>query len=82
MDLSLVKTWVQSKTIWASIVGAAGGIAALTGHALSPDDAQTALAGIMSIVQSVGTIASVAASLVAIYGRVVATHKIVAKPPQ
>lgn len=67
MDLS--KSWLASKTVWAGIIGAVAWGIQLSGFQIDPND-QAAL--VNNILGAVGILSS----LIAIYGRVVATKKI------
>ena len=73
MDANLVKGWAQSRGVWGGIVGFVGGALALGHYTLSADDAKSAVDLIIGIITDVG-------SLYAIYGRIMATHTIVAAP--
>jgi hypothetical protein len=73
MDTRLVKGWLQSKGVWGGIVGALSGLLALGHYTLSADDAKSVVELITGIITDVG-------SIYAIYGRVMATHTIVAAP--
>ena len=64
-----VKSLIASKTFWGAMVGIAGGLLALGHYTLSADDAKQSVELITGIVTNVG-------SLIAIYGRVVASKKI------
>lgn len=73
MDTSLVKGWLQSKGVWGGIVATVGGVLGLGHYTLSTGDAAQAVDLITSIISAIG-------GLYAIYGRVAASHKIVAAP--
>lgn len=67
-----VKNFFASKTIWGALTALASispSLLALIGYNVTPEDASGAIAAIQAIGVSLG-------SLVAIYGRVVATKKI------
>ena len=63
------KALTQSKTFWGAVVALAGSALTLGRYTLTPADAAQA-------VDLLSGIASAAGSLVAIYGRVVASRKI------
>lgn len=65
------KSLLESKTFWGAVVAIGGtGVSAFTHHALAPSDAAQLVDILSSVVGAVG-------GVVAIYGRMVATTKIV-----
>jgi hypothetical protein len=64
-----LKTLTQSKTFWGAVVALAGSALGLAHYTLTPADAASAVDLISGIASAIG-------GLIAIYGRVVATHKI------
>lgn len=67
------KGLTQSKTFWGAIVALGGSALTLGHYTLSPADAASAVDLLSGIASAVG-------GIVAIYGRVVASHKIGAAP--
>jgi hypothetical protein len=63
------KALTRSKTFWGAVVALGGSALTLGHYTLSPGDAATAVDLISGIAGAIG-------GLTAIYGRVVATHKI------
>lgn len=64
-----VKSIFSSKTFWGAAIAALAGIGAIFGHTLAPADQAT-------LVDNITGIAGIVGSLIAIYGRAVATTKI------
>lgn len=67
-----MKTWYQSKTVWGALIAVAAALLHAGGFELAADS-QAELADIAV------TLAGAAGGLLAIYGRVVATHAIAPK---
>jgi hypothetical protein len=63
------KTLLQSKTFWGAVVALGGAALSLGHYTLTPADAAQAIDLLSGVAGAVG-------SLIAIYGRVVATRKI------
>lgn len=64
-----VKSLFASKTFWGALVALVGGIGAIFGYTIAPAD-QTAL------ITDLSGVASAIGSVIAIYGRAVASKKI------
>jgi hypothetical protein len=69
MDPTAVKSFFESKAVWGGIIGVAASMAGLAHYSLSAADTASAADAAINIVTAVG-------SLMAIYGRVVASKKI------
>jgi len=63
------KPWYASKGVWGGIIAAAAGVAGMLGYSISDTDVSTLTELISAGVATV-------AGLVAVIGRVVASHKI------
>ncbi len=63
------KSFFASKTIWGGLIALAASIAAVWGYSISPNDQS-------QIVELITGIGGMIGSMLAIYGRVVATRKI------
>jgi hypothetical protein len=64
-----IKGFFESKAVWGGIIGLIGSTVGLGHYTLSPADAASAVQAVTSIATGIG-------SLLAIYGRVVASKKI------
>jgi len=68
-----IKSFFESKAVWGGIIGLVGSTVGLGHYTLTPADAASAVQAATSIATGIG-------SLLAIYGRVVASKKIKATP--
>jgi hypothetical protein len=68
-DLAGMKGFFESKAVWGGIAALAGSVLGLGHYTLSPTDATQAVDLVVSMTTAIG-------SLLAIYGRVVASKKI------
>lgn len=67
--LSTPVAWYQSHAIWGALVAGLAPILGLLGYALSPEDAQTLVTGLVAVSSGVGMVIS-------IYGRITTTRPI------
>jgi len=69
------KCWYQSRAIWGSLIAIGAGIASLYGYNVAPQDQQTLIELLSGITSSIG-------GIIALVGRVLATHQIGAAPKE
>ena len=67
--LSTPVAWYQSHAIWGALVAGLAPVLGLLGYALSPEDAQTLVTGLVAVSSGVGMVIS-------IYGRITTTRPI------
>jgi hypothetical protein len=67
--LSTPVAWYQSHAIWGALVAGLAPLLGLLGYALSPEDAQTLVTGLVAVSSGVGMVIS-------IYGRITTTRPI------
>lgn len=74
--MDLTKSPLASKTVWANIIGLLAGAGSLWGWAISPADQVDLANNLATAVWLIGSAITVVTSLIGIYGRVMATHKL------
>lgn len=67
------KCWYQSRAVWGALIAIGSGVAALYGYHIAPQDQQTLIELLSALTSTVG-------GLIALIGRVLATHQIGAAP--
>jgi hypothetical protein len=69
------KCWYQSRAIWGALIAIAAGIAGMYGYHITPQDQQT-------LIELLSALTSAAGGLIALVGRILATHQIGAPPKE